>query len=389
MLKNKSKLLTVVFIIMILISSFSLASEPVVTSLVPGDNARTEETPTNENEPLPSDIRNDDLYLFGDNVVMDQLVDGNVYLFGNNIEISGRVNGNLYAFGNKVTFKEGSYAVNSIFVAGNNIELDTQANDVYAFANTINISYNTFIVRDLRVGANNLTFNGCVGRNAFVTADNFNFVTGTENSALVYGDLNYSSNTKLDISSDFVQGNINYEELTIEEDSIGDIIIDKANSLLTSLLFTIVVYLLALWIAPNFVKKASSFASTKVIPAIGIGFLALILIPLACFILLFSTVGISASFALLGLYILILLICSSIVSICIINKVKEHFKLDKKSMTALVLVVTSIVLWALQQIPFIGGWIGFLLAITGLGIMFMYLFTKNKNSSEEVVEVKE
>lgn len=223
MLKSKSKLLILVFAIILLISSFSLAAEPVVTSEVPGDNAKTaeEQAPTNENEPLPSDIRNDDLYLFGDNVVMDQLVDGNVYLFGNNIEVSGRVNGNLYAFGNKITFKEGSYAVNSIFVAGNNVELDTQANDLYACANTINISYNTFIVRDLRVGANNFTFNGCVGRNAFVSADNFNFVTGTENSALVYGDLNYTSNTKLDISSELVQGNINYTEPTMaEEDSI-------------------------------------------------------------------------------------------------------------------------------------------------------------------------
>ncbi len=412
MLKFKSKLFVVFVALMLLVSTICFATDAQNVSTVPGDNARTgepvptsgtNEVTTNEtgdtttsgdsndhtHEDLADQILNDDLYMFDNNVVMDKLVDGNAYLFGNNVEVSGRVNGNLYVFGNTITFKSGSYVVNSIFIAGRQVDLDTQANDIYIAGDTVNISYDTFIVRDLRVGANNLNFNGCVGRNAFIDANNFDFIKNGEQSALVYGNLDYTSTNKLELSSEDVQGNINYKEPVVyDEDSIQDIIFDKINSLLASLLFTIVVYLLALWIAPNFMKKSASFVSTKAIPAIGIGFLTLILIPVACFILLCSTVGVSASFALLGLYILILLICSSIVSICITNKIKEQYKFDKKSKVALTLVITAIVLWALQQIPFIGGWIGFLLAIIGLGVMFMYLFTKNKkdnNNSTEAV----
>lgn len=394
MLKNRSKLIVVILAILLLISTISFAtnddvspvsSEGNVISTVPGDNAKTEGTTESTEAP---EIKDTDLYLFDDNIVMDQLVDGNVFLFGNNIEITGKVNGSLYVFGNKVTFKSGSYVVQTIYACANEVYFEGDANDLYVVCNTLNMTYDSFIVRDLRVGANTFTYSGGVGRNAYVVADNFTFTTEDENDGIIFGDLNYSSKSKLDLSKEFVQGDLNYTEIsnTSYEPTVKDIIIDKITDLLISLFITVVVFLLVLWLAPKFMKKSSSFVSSKAFPAFGIGLIALIVIPIAAICLMISTIGIPVAFALLGLYVSMLLICTAIVNTCITNKIKEKFNFSQKYQTALALIITTIVVWALQQIPYIGGFIGFILVVIGLGIMFMYLFTKNKETETKTKE---
>lgn len=391
MLKNRSKLIVAILVVLLLVSTISFATNENVTpisaeqNVVSSDNNVTEENAEGAATP---EIHDSDLYLFDDNIVMDQLVDGNVFLFGNNIEITGKVNGSLYVFGNKVTFKSGSYVVHTIYACANEVYFEGDANDLYVVCNTLNMTYDSFIVRDLRVGANNFTYSGGVGRNAYVAADNFTFTTEDENDGIIFGDLNYSSKSQLDLSKEFVQGNLNYTEISdvSYEPTVKDIIINKLTDLLISLFTTVVVFLLVLWLAPKFMEKSSSFVSSKALPAFGIGLVALIVIPIVAICLMISAIGISVAFALLGLYVSMLLICTAIVNTCITNKIKEKFNFSQKYQTALALIVTTIVVWALQQIPYIGGFIGFILVVTGLGTMFMYLFTKNKKAETKAEE---
>lgn len=391
MLKNKSKLIIAIITILLLISTISFAtnsdvasptsSEENTVSTVPSENS------TDSESIAESDIRDRDLYLFDDNIVMDELVDGNVFLFGENIEITGKVNGSLYAFGNKVTFKSGASVIQSTYICANEVYFDGDAHDLYAFCNTLNMTYNSFIVRDLRVAASTFTYSGGVGRNAYVVAENFTFTTEDENDGLVYGDLNYYSKSELELSKDYVQGNLNYNKLdTSTKLSTADIIIRKVTSLFTSLLFTIVIFLLSIWITPKFIEKTSSFVSTKALPAFGIGLLALIVIPIISILLMISVIGVPVGFVILGLYILVLTICIPIVNICITYKLKEKFNFDKTYKTILTLIAISLVVWALTQIPYIGIYIQLLLIVIGLGIMFLYLFTKNKNTQPKINE---
>lgn len=391
MLKNKSKIVIAIIAILLLISTISFATNPDVATPTSSEESEVStdasETATDSEAITESDIRDGDLYLFDDNIVMDELVDGNVFLFGNNIEITGKVNGSLYAFGNKVTFKSGASVIQSTYICANEIYFDGDAHDLYVACNNLNMTYNSFIVRDLRVYANTFTYSGGVGRNAYVAAENFTFTTEDENDGLVYGDLNYYSKSELELSKDYVQGNLNYNKLdTISKSNIKETIINKATSLFTSLLFTIAVFLLGIWIAPKFIEETSSFASTKALPAFGIGLLALVVIPLISILLMICVIGLPAGFAILGLYFLLLVLCTPIVNICITNKLKERFNLDKNHKTILALIVVSLVVWALKQIPFIGGFIQLLLIVIGLGVMFMYLFTKNKNTNSKIDE---
>ena len=118
MRKTKSKFMVLLFAFVVIFSTFSFATEgePVVTSdegnanvtsTAPGNNARTEGDATNtvtpSDEPTEEDIHNGDLYLVGNDIEMDKLVDGNVYLLGRNINITGKVNGCLYVCGETAT----------------------------------------------------------------------------------------------------------------------------------------------------------------------------------------------------------------------------------------------------------------------------------------------
>lgn len=391
MLKNKTKIIAIVAIILLVISTFSFATDTPVTtsdtntvSTVPGENARDDEGNTSANEQEEPDIHNGDLYVFDDNVDMNQLVDGNVFLFGNNINVTGKVNGSLYAFGNNITFGEESYIVQAIYAFGNKIELNGSANDMYVFGSEVNMSYNAFAIRDLRVGADTFNFKGGAGRDVFVDANNFNFSTEAENSAIVYGNLTYSSSKELSLSQEFVQGEVKRNEQIVTTEPVVNVILDKAVSLCSTLIYALVVFLLCIWLAPKFLEKASSYINLKLgATSFGIGILAFIATFIGSIILLFTLVGIPIAFAAVALLVLLISIATVITSICIAYKLKEKFAFSKKWQTYLTLAGIVIAIWLLGLIPYAGIVIKFIVKLFGIGVVVQYLFTKNKKEESK------
>jgi len=391
MLKNKVKLLVLLTCIIMLISTLSLATNDIV----PGDNARTTEgdiqTTSEENPPVTEDettqptpeIYNGDLYLFDNNIVMDKYVDGNVFIFGRNVEITGRVNGSLFVFGDKVTFSENSYIVQSIYACANELNLNGAANDLYAAGNIINMNYNSFMIRDLRVGANTFNFKGGTGRDAFVEADNFNFETTSGSSAIVYGNLNYSSNKELELSKELVQGEIHYSNL---HNSVGSVILDKVIDLLETILFTVVVFLLIAWLAPKFIKDSKNYIGKQSLISFGIGLLAFIVAIFVSFALLFSYIGFSLAFAVFALFMLMMAISFTITTTCITFKAKEKFNFSKKYLTIIALVTVTLILWVLEQIPYVGTIAVIIVNLVGFGTLLSYIFKITKK--DKVVESK-
>lgn len=389
MLKNKSKIVALIAIFLIVFSTISFATDtPVTTSVdstnetstAPGDNTKTTDETTTTSD-VENEIYSDDLYLFDNDIVMNQLVDGNVFIFGSNVKVTGKVNGSLYVFGDNVTFEKDSYVVQSIYVCANKLTLNGSANDIYACASQIDMSYDSFAIRDLRVAAGTFNFNGGVGRNAFVSANNFNFVTTDQKGAIVYGDLNYSSSNELSLSNEFVQGDITYTKEVENEKTVPEIILDKAISLCNALLYSLIVFFSCLWLAPKFLEKASSYTSVKQgFTCLGIGLLACIVTILVSFALLFTLVGLPISFVLLTLLGLLLSISTTVAAICITYKLKEKFNYTKKFATYLTLAGSVIVIWALGLIPYAGFFISLIINLFGFGAIVHYLFTKNKNS---------
>lgn len=386
MLKNKSRIvLVILLLIAVFICPLTLATDDTSSNTAVTTSEKQGDTPTTSNneEDLASSIHNGDLYLSGTTVVMDKLVDGNVFIVGQNVEITGKVNGNLFVLASNLNFKSGSYIVNSIYACAETIIYDGDSNDLYAICNKIDMTYNSFVVRDLRVASNSLTFTSGVGRNAYIHSKEFTFGTG-ENAGLIYGNLSYSSNTELELDDSLVQGEINFSKITPIETS-NDTIGSKITSLLTVIFTNIIIFLLLLWLTPSFTKNSASYLSKKMLPALGIGVLAFILTPIVSVLLLCSFIGVSVGLLLLGIYLLLIAISCAVLTTCITKKVVEHFKITNKAYSFLIFAGITLLIWIAQQIPYLGGILFVVIPVLGLGILLHYVFTKNKKETSEVV----
>lgn len=412
MLKNKSKLLILFMIAILLFSTICFATDDVTnpnarttedTSPISTEGDNTVPTPGTEGESTEGDstqipitdntsnIVNHSLTIFEDDYTMDQLIDGNVLIFANNVTISGQVNGNVIIFANTVNFTETAYIANSVYVMANKVDYSGICVDLNIAANIVNISYGeqtSFAFRDMNICANSFTFAGGVGRNANVLASKFNFVTEDNKSGVIYGDLNYSSTNELSLGDTFVQGNTTYKKITENEANISvqKIILDKLFSLGNTLFYTAIIFLLTMIIAPKF-ANASSNKLSKLLPAIGIGLLTIIAIPLVFIVLMFTGIGVSFGLVLLAMYFLLFFVYSSLVNIYLANTLRNKFKADKFSKFLLVLFVTTIVIWALQQIPYIGWFISALVALAGCGLLIMGLFHNTKKNFSAAISV--
>lgn len=392
MLKKKTKFILILLAAFLIVSTVSFATDEGIMpisetaeekTIEPRDN----ETPNETNETQTaeqSEIHNGDLYLFDNDIIMDQLVDGNVFIFGNNVKVTGKVNGSLYVCANNLTFDKDSYILQSIYACANTIKFDGIAYyDLYASCRQLDMSADSFVQRDLRVVADTLNFSSGVGRNAFVYVNTFNFMK--ESDAIVYGDLTYTASRELELSQELVQGNISYKpDMENEQNPVSEVILDKAIELCSSLLYVAIVFVLAILLAPKFMEKASTYITPATsAKSFGIGILATIMAVVISLVLLFSVIGIPVSFAIIALLVLLLSIATAVTSICITYRLKEKFAYSKDCLTYLTLAGVVIVIWVLKLIPYVGWVISFVVKMIGLGIIIYYLLTKSKSNKEE------
>ncbi|MCI9287307.1 MAG: hypothetical protein HFJ57_04990 [Clostridia bacterium] len=394
MLKKKTKFILILLAAFLIVSTVSFATDEGIMpisetaeekTIEPRDNETPNETQTAEQ----SEIHNGDLYLFDNDIVMDQLVDGNVFIFGNNVKVTGKVNGSLYVCANNLTFDKDSYILQSIYACANTIKFDGIAYyDLYASCRQLDMSSDSFVQRDLRVVADTLNFSSGVGRNAFVYVNTFNFMK--ESDAIVYGDLTYTASRELELSQELVQGNISYKpDMENEQNSVSEVILDKAIELCSSLLYVAIVFVLAILLAPKFMEKASTYITPATsAKSFGIGILATIMAVVISLVLLFSVIGIPVSFAIIALLVLLLSIATAVTSICITYRLKEKFAYSKDCLTYLTLAGVVIVIWVLKLIPYVGGVVSFVIKMIGLGIIVSYLLQKNKSNKEVKEAVK-
>lgn len=410
MLRNKLKMVVLIISLIMLVSTASFSTDtniaPVsdTSSTLPGDNARTTEgeningegeTSTgeegtaqtgeeqNNSDELTEEIHNGDLYLFNNNIVMDKLVDGNVFIIGQNVEITGRVNGSLYVLANKVTFGENSYIVQSIYACANEIILNGAANDLYATAKKIDLNYNAFMIRDLRVNTETFNFAGGVGRNAYVDTGKFNFEKESGKSAIVYGNLEYSSEEELELSNELVQGEIKYTQGS-SKSSITYIIVEIVLNIIIMLVTTLLVYFVISKFIPKFTKALSTYVGKKSLKALGIGLLGFVAFIIIDFLLLLTIIGANIFVILSYLFIIMLYVAYIIPCISLTYKINEKFNFDKGYKKILILLGIVIVLGLLKSIPYVGIIIYAIFELIGLGIILSYLYSKVRNK-----EVKE
>ncbi|MBI5877501.1 MAG: hypothetical protein HZB53_07620 [Chloroflexi bacterium] len=111
------------------------------------------------------EVIDDDLMLFASNVVFNGTVNGNLIAFGTRVEINGTVNGNVMAAGQAVTLN--GAVRDSVYVAGQSLMMGSKAAigrnaSVGGFG--LQVDAGSAIARDLQFGGYQALLNGTIGR---------------------------------------------------------------------------------------------------------------------------------------------------------------------------------------------------------------------------------
>ena len=378
MLKNKTKIVSVLLVLLLLFSATVVFAEnEVATTSAEND---VELISTDGTEPIvdgssdstnqTATTKNADEYLFGDTVTVDYVVDGNLFICANKVYINSQIGGDAFILAKEIEIGQNGYIYSNLFALTNSLDIKGIVYDLFTCAKTVSIS-GGYVYRDARVACDTLNVNGVVGRNALVNASSINFNTDSASNGLIYGDLKYSSKSELTIPDTVVIGETTFtqEENNSTVPTAGEI----AMSLLSVLVLIVLVWLVCNWLAPKFVAYSNNYIGKRTLKTFGIGLLAMIAIPLVSVILI--TLKVTSLFALIILAIyLIALVVSYIVFIISVNQyLCERFKADNMIKKLGLLVALGIVVYLVTLIPYVGGIISILMTVFGLGVLTSYV----------------
>lgn len=375
-MKNlKSIILIILLTIVLSICTTCFATETRST-----ENTTTEETNT-------TSIVENDLYLYGNDITMNQNVDGNVYIFGKNVNISGEVYGNLFICAGNVTFEDSAYIDSSTYIVAKNVNFNAYSDSLYVACNELSIPENHGTYKDLYAITTKTTLLGTIGRNANIFTSQL-IMSSDSSQGSITGNLNYSSDTQLELPDNAVTGEITYLANNTGKtyNTIWDIIINIVNSIFA----TSLVYLLYRFFLEKGLEKSSSCLSHKFGKVVLTGIVSLIAIPIISIILIIAKVGLIPGLLLLMLYMFMIGISPYIFASVLARRIYNNKKFSKMPLEYLLAILIGVVLSALQMIPFIGIIVTIFISIIGFGIIIYNLFFnenhKNSNIEENVAK---
>ena len=334
------------------------------------DTTEVDETEDEYDYPTKDSTSKNYFYAGTEDVNITTPVEGDVFVVtSGNVIIDTDICGNAFICANTVTIGEYSIIEASLFNASNSLILSGDVGiNVYNISRNFTLSGN--VDCDVFSSSAKSNLDGCISGNVNISSENITI----SDELSIEGDLNYSSKEQITIPENTVKGSTNFASIN-EDTEVSTL--TKINAFLTSVLslavLAIVLFVIGKWLNCKFINTYPDFV--KNLPkSLLYGFLALIIIPIASLILLICGVTINLAFILTALYLVLLLIASSVVIIVLSKLVAEklNVKFEKANntlLTILSIIVLSIVYKLIQLIPVLGSITIFAFLIIGIGIL--------------------
>ena len=332
------------------------------------------------------EVIEDDLYLFGSTIVIDGTVNGDVIAAGNTIEINGTVNGNVHLAGQDITIS-GTVSQGARVVANNFLLMSGSVDeDLLIIGNTIAISSDGVVGRDLILTISTLTLDGTVERRVAGVAEKVthNGSVGAEvdisvedlvitDDASIGGDLIYRSEKAAEIASGAeiggeIAGEMVEEAIDIDLGIAFDPIIIGIVGLITSAIYGTVL-LLAF---PRLTVTASNQLLQNPFMSIAMGIVSLIVVPIAAILVMITVVGIPLGLISLLLYGIALFSAQVFVSLTIGRLILSFFADGNRRLVQFFgLLIGLLILFGFSFIPYAGPWAPLAVVILGFGGLMM------------------
>ena len=399
MLKNKTKIIAFLLVLILAITSSFVYADNETSSendiALISDTSETKPVETNventvsTNETSKDSYKNSDVYLMGDNVTIDYVVDGNLFVMADTVIINSKIGGDAFIMAKTINVGDQAYIFSNLFAMANSIDIKGVVYDVYALSQNFTVS-NGYIYRDAKLCCNTININGVIGRNAFVSCSNINFNTDENDKGIIYGDLTYSTPSELSFDKNIVNGNVTYKAPKVSpEKSVREIVASYISDLGAFLAFVIIIWLVCLWLAPKFLNDTNKFVGKKTLNVLGTGLLTLIVLPIACIILLLLQLTAGISLLTVAIYILALIVAKSIFTIVANNYLCSKLNINKNTGIFGMLIVSGVIVWVISELPYVGGIVSFIISVLGLGVLVSAILPKKAKKASDTNEVKE
>lgn len=399
MLKNKTKIIAFLLVLILAITSSFVYADNETSSendiALISDTSETKPVETNventvsTNETSKDSYKNSDVYLMGDNVTIDYVVDGNLFVMADTVTINSKIGGDAFIMAKTINVGDQAYIFSNLFAMADSIDIKGVVYDVYALAQNFTVS-NGYIYRDAKLCCNTININGTIGRNAFVSCSNINFNTDENDKGIIYGDLTYSTPSELSFDKNIVNGNVTYKAPKVSpEKSVREIVASYISDLGAFLAFVIIIWLVCLWLAPKFLNDTNKFVGKKTLNVLGTGLLTLIALPIACIILLLLQLTAGISLLTVAIYILALIVAKSIFTIVANNYLCSKLNINKNTGIFGMLIVSGVIVWVISELPYVGGIVSFIISVLGLGVLVSAILPKKAKKASDTDKVKE
>lgn len=399
MLKNKTKIIAFLLVLILAITSSFVYADNETSSendiALISDTSETKPVETNventvsTNETSKDSYKNSDVYLMGDNVTIDYVVDGNLFVMADTVTINSKIGGDAFIMAKTINVGDQAYIFSNLFAMADSIDIKGVVYDVYALAQNFTVS-NGYIYRDAKLCCNTINVNGTIGRNAFVSCSNINFNTDENDKGIIYGDLTYSTPSELSFDKNIVNGNVTYKAPKVSpEKSVREIVASYISDLGAFLAFVIIIWLVCLWLAPKFLNDTNKFVGKKTLNVLGTGLITLIAVPIACIILLLLQLTAGISLLTVAIYILALIVAKSIFTIVANNYLCSKLNINKNTGIFGMLIVSGVIVWVISELPYVGGIVSFIISVLGLGVLVSAILPKKAKKASDTDKVKE
>lgn len=394
MLKKFSKFLLIVFLVFLLSTSSlvcfaheddELENQVTTTETAKDDSDETEE----DDEDLTESIHSGNLYLFGNEVVMDKLVDGDAFIVGNKVKITGQVNGSLYVIANQICF-DGALVRHSIYACTNYMYYNNGGtyeyeSNMYVIANTVSTTYSSYVSRDVKILASDVTFKSAIGRNADIICNNLSLGEG-QDAAEIWGDLNYTANNELEISEDIVKGTVTYSK-----QYLGNSLTGILESFGIAIVTVLALYIILSKLTPKFMENIyeNKISAVSLLKAFGIGLVTIITVALFIALLVGTGIGILLGVILGLLFAILLIIATPIFAIRIAHSLNNIFKTEKSYVFYVLVILVTVIIYALTFIPVFGFALRLIINIISIGLIINVFLPKKELTEEQKLAIEE
>ncbi|MGH7231562.1 MAG: hypothetical protein ACREJU_09425 [Nitrospiraceae bacterium] len=328
-----------------------------------------------------------DYIAYGHTVEISGTVNGDVYAVGGQVLIDGTINGDLLAAGGTVIISgtiahdarlaggrvivSGAIGRN-VTVAGANIEftpLATIRGGIIAGGDAVGIA--APVTQNVKIGARNITVSDRIGGNLTAATETLRLTSGSA----VTGNVTYWSRNPASVDDQaVVAGRIIRRDfpqsvLPSPEDLVLAIAGLKLGAVTVNFVSTLVVGLIAIRYYPASTQQALIHLTRRPFICLGVGLLALVLVPLVAIGLAVTIVGIPLAFILLAWYLVAVYVCRIVIILWAGLILFRRWGDPERARSAF---VAGLLLYSfLTFVPILGALVALLVILFGLGTVLL------------------